>query len=52
MTFTDPVSQTISSQANVARAVAELRRGGPVAVAAGKDAAIAIGAPPMAGEQS
>jgi GTP cyclohydrolase II len=44
MTFADPFSQTMSSQANVARAVAELRRGGAVAVAAGNDAAIAIAA--------
>ncbi|MES1152909.1 MAG: GTP cyclohydrolase II [Dongia sp.] len=44
MTFADPFSQTISSQANVARAVAELRRGGAVAVAAGNDAALAIAA--------
>ena len=44
MTFADPFTQTISSQANVARAVAELRRGGAVAVAAGNDAAIAIAA--------
>jgi len=44
MTFADPFSQTISSQANVARAVAELRRGGAVAVAAGHDAAIAVAA--------
>jgi GTP cyclohydrolase II len=44
MTFADPFSQTLSSQANVARAVAELRRGGAVAVAAGNDAAIAIAA--------
>jgi GTP cyclohydrolase II len=44
MTFADPFSQTISSQANVARSVAELRRGGAVAVAAGNDAAIAIAA--------
>jgi GTP cyclohydrolase II len=44
MTLADPFSQTISSQANVARAVAELRRGGAVAVAAGNDAAIAIAA--------
>jgi GTP cyclohydrolase II len=44
MTLADPFSQTISSQANVARAVAELRRGGAVAVAAGNEAAIAIAA--------
>jgi GTP cyclohydrolase II len=44
MTFADPFSQTMSSQANVARAVAELRRGGAVAVSAGNDAAIAIAA--------
>jgi GTP cyclohydrolase II len=44
MTFADPFSQTISSQANVARAVAELRRGGAVAVTAGNDSAIAIAA--------
>ncbi|HVY99216.1 MAG TPA: GTP cyclohydrolase II [Dongiaceae bacterium] len=44
MTFADPFSQTISSQANVARAVAELRRGGAVAVTAGHDAALAIAA--------
>src|SRR5581483_5627276 len=44
MTFTDPVAQTVSSQANVARAVAELRRGGAVAVTAGNDAVLAIAA--------
>ena len=44
MTSADPFSQTLSSQANVARAVAELRRGGAVAVAAGNEAAIAIAA--------
>src|SRR5207302_1027195 len=45
MTFADPFSQTISSQANVARAVGELRRGGAVAVAAGHDAAPASDVP-------
>ena len=44
MTFADPVAQTVSSQANVARALAELRRGGAVAVAAGNDGVVAIAA--------
>jgi GTP cyclohydrolase II len=44
MTVADPVAYTVSSQANVARAVAELRRGGAVAVTAGHDGVLAIAA--------
>jgi GTP cyclohydrolase II len=44
MTFADPLAQSISSQANVARALSELRRGGPIAISAGAETAIAIAA--------
>jgi len=44
MTSADPLSQTMSAQAQVARAVAELRRGGAVAVSAGHEGALAIAA--------
>src|SRR5437867_3190586 len=44
MTFADPFAQSASSQANVARALSELRRGGAIAVSAGSDTAIAIAA--------
>src|SRR5690349_11949071 len=41
MTFADP---SASPQANVARALAELRRGGAIAISAGNDSTIAIAA--------
>jgi GTP cyclohydrolase II len=44
MTFADPLAQSISSQANVARALSELRRGGAIAISAGAETAIAIAA--------
>jgi GTP cyclohydrolase II len=44
MTFADPFAQTVSSQANVARALSELRRGGAIAISAGAETAIAIAA--------
>jgi GTP cyclohydrolase II len=44
MTFADPFAQSISSQANVARALSELRRGGAIAISAGAETAIAIAA--------
>jgi GTP cyclohydrolase II len=42
--LTDPFIQSASSQANVARALAELRRGGAIAVSAGEDGVVAIAA--------
>jgi GTP cyclohydrolase II len=42
--LTDPFIQSGSSQANVARALAELRRGGAIAVSAGEDGVVAIAA--------
>ncbi len=44
MTFADPFAQSVSSQANVARALSELRRGGAIAISAGAETAIAIAA--------
>jgi GTP cyclohydrolase II len=44
MTFADPVAQSVSSQANVARALSELRRGGAIAISAGAETAIAVAA--------
>jgi GTP cyclohydrolase II len=44
MTFADPFAQSVSSQANVARALSELRRGGAIAISAGSETAIAIAA--------
>jgi GTP cyclohydrolase II len=44
MTFADPFAQTVTSQANVARALSELRRGGAIAISAGSETAIAIAA--------
>jgi GTP cyclohydrolase II len=44
MTFADPFAQSVSSQANVARALSELRRGGAIAISAGGETAIAIAA--------
>ncbi|HVO01136.1 MAG TPA: GTP cyclohydrolase II [Candidatus Cybelea sp.] len=44
MTAADPFTQSLSSQANVARALSELRRGGAIAVSAGNDGAIALAA--------
>src|SRR4051794_31145768 len=44
MTFADPFAQSASSQANVARALSELRRGGAIAISAGNETAIAIAA--------
>jgi GTP cyclohydrolase II len=44
MTFADPVAQSLSSQANVARALSELRRGGAIAISAGAETAIAVAA--------
>ncbi|HVM85262.1 MAG TPA: GTP cyclohydrolase II [Candidatus Binatia bacterium] len=49
MTFADPFAQSVStpqvsSLANVARALSELRRGGAIAVSAGNEAAVAIAA--------
>jgi GTP cyclohydrolase II len=44
MTFADPIAQNISQQANVARALSELRRGGAIAISAGAETAIAIAA--------
>jgi GTP cyclohydrolase II len=43
MTVADP-AQSISQQANVARALSELRRGGAIAISAGSETAIAIAA--------
>ncbi|HEY4161472.1 MAG TPA: GTP cyclohydrolase II [Dongiaceae bacterium] len=42
--MTDPFTQSASSQTNVARALAELRRGGAIAVSAGEDGVVAIAA--------
>ena len=44
MTFADPFAQSVSSQAHVARALSELRRGGAIAISAGAETAIAIAA--------
>jgi GTP cyclohydrolase II len=44
MTVADPFAQSITSQANVARALSELRRGGAIAISAGSETAIAIAA--------
>jgi len=44
MTLADPFAQSVSSQANVARALSELRRGGAIAISAGSDSAIAVAA--------
>lgn len=44
MTFADPFAHSVSSQANVARALSELRRGGAIAISAGAETAIAIAA--------
>src|SRR3954468_11359156 len=44
MTVADPFAQGVSSQANVARALSELRRGGAIAISAGTETAIAIAA--------
>ncbi|GAB2177767.1 GTP cyclohydrolase II [Dongia sp. agr-C8] len=44
MTFADPFAQSVTSQANVARALSELRRGGAIAISAGSETAIAIAA--------
>jgi GTP cyclohydrolase II len=44
MTLADPFAQTVTSQANVARALSELRRGGAIAISAGGETAIAIAA--------
>jgi GTP cyclohydrolase II len=44
MTLADPFAQSVSSQANVARALSELRRGGAIAISAGGESAIAVAA--------
>jgi len=44
MTVPDPFAQSLSNQANVARALSELRRGGAIAISAGSETAIAIAA--------